>query len=143
LKGKGSASAALTQTATIPVMTVTPVSTPPPPTPTAVDQHAANQIELTLSADTSIEGVRAQGMRSVSLDGKHAKLVVATWTGSLTVDATLAGGRPARAVADATGSRELHLDPLPPRVSRGVPRPEPPAAGAKNPELQESPYGPP
>jgi eukaryotic-like serine/threonine-protein kinase len=141
-KEKAAAGSTTSMTASPPVMTVPAV---PPSAPT--NEHASNEVELTLNADGPIESVRAPGTHSVEIDGTRARLVVASWTGTLTVDAMLAGGRAVRANADASGAHALHLDPVPTsRASgRGPAHVEraPAATAPPKEELQESPYGPP
>jgi hypothetical protein len=66
-------------------------------------------VELTLSADAPIEKVRAAGLRRVSLEGGRAVIVVAPWTGSLAIDAELAGGVIAQGAARASGPRDVTL----------------------------------
>jgi serine/threonine protein kinase len=107
----------------------------------------ADGIELVLHADAPIESVRAAGTQRLELHGNSATLTVAPWSGTLTIDADLAGARGAHVDARATGPRDLTLQAppskppsSPPPSHRAKPRPgaspTPPSS-----ELQSNPYG--
>jgi serine/threonine-protein kinase len=107
----------------------------------------ADGVEIRVVADATILRVSALGMKRASIAGDSASLVVAPWTGTLEVDALLADGREARALADAKGSHEVRLVPQKARPAAARPRgpaPKPggkaPAAGPDRPELHENPY---
>jgi serine/threonine-protein kinase len=96
-------------------------------------------VVLGLTADAPIKSVRAAGVRSVEVNGRSARVVVAPWVGELVVDATLDGKPDARARIAAGGPPNAQLVPVVP-VPAVVPRPRkaPPAPAPD--ELQSSPY---
>jgi hypothetical protein len=104
---------------------------------TPVPAIAEGDIELSLTADGPIRSIEAPGVRSIELRGNKARLVVAKWTGSLAIDATLDGGKHARANVDAQGSHDVKLSPgakAPPIKPTAHPT-------ATATELQSNPYG--
>ena len=96
---------------------------------------------LTLTADAPIESVRAMGTRSISVQGAHARLLVAKWEGTLGIDAVLKGGRAAHVDADAAGGRELKLVVTSNAQKAKPGRTAPAVGGAPAGELQSNPYG--
>jgi serine/threonine-protein kinase len=128
--------------------------------PPSSREVAPDEVAIELTADTTIESVRALGMRDVQVRGSQARLVVARWGGDLSIDAVLEGERAAHAVARSDGPRALHLDPVvpaavatpvdepsaeppPPDAARPAPPARPKATGgAHAPELHANPYGP-
>lgn len=120
----------------------TTASAAPPASPatTAVKPDtAADEIVLTITADAPIKGVDVPGLRSVEIRGNQAKVVVARFSGSIAIDATLEGGKHAIASAGADGPREVHVAPAASAAPRPSARPgaRPTATG----ELQSNPYG--
>jgi serine/threonine-protein kinase len=77
--------------------------------PASSSDVAADEVSLQLAADAAIERISAPGIHSAQVDGPRARLVVARWGGDLPIDAVLAGGRFAHAVATSDGPRELKL----------------------------------
>ena len=120
-------------------------STPPAPPPDLIPE---GEVELTVVADSPIESVRANGTRRVQIDGMKAHVRIIKWKGTLPIEATLAGGRTARAAAAEGATADVHLDPVtidagPPagtgKVKHPLPPPPPPPPPA--PDLHPSPYG--
>ncbi len=111
------------------------------PTPSASTTPPDDSVALTLTADAPIESVRAMGTRSISVQGAHARLVVAKWDGTLGIDAVLKGGRAAHVDADAAGGRELKLVVTPNAQKAKSGRTAPAVGGAPARELQSNPYG--
>jgi serine/threonine protein kinase len=109
--------------------------------PSASAPSTDDSIELALTADASIESVRAMGTRSVSVQGAHARLVVAKWDGVLGIDAVLKGGRTAHVDADATSGHDLKLVVTPKVAPPAAPHAPPAAAAVPTRELQSNPYG--
>jgi hypothetical protein len=122
---------------------------------------AADEVVLQVVADTTIERISAPGIHTATLDGTHARLVVARWGGELDIDAVLVGGGAARAVARSDGPRQIALATVappavpdvatsaavpiaPPPSARSTPRVGHPAAPPAKPgsELHANPYGP-
>ncbi|HEY1692349.1 MAG TPA: serine/threonine-protein kinase [Polyangiaceae bacterium] len=121
---------------------------------------SADEVALRLTADGPIDRVSAPGIHGAEVDGAHARLVVARWGGDLPLEAVLAGGATARAVAASDGSRDIHLATVarpppvassaaialpPPAASepKSAPKPaHPPPAGRPPGELHANPYGP-
>jgi eukaryotic-like serine/threonine-protein kinase len=87
---------------------VTSASSDPPPTAAA----SAGGIELTVTADVPISSLRVPGMRRMAVDGTTATIVVAPWTGALSIEADLEGGGRAHVDARADGGRVLRLASL-------------------------------
>jgi hypothetical protein len=87
------------------VVRLVPVASSPAPS----GDVAADEVSLQLTADAPIERVSAPGIHDAQVDGSHARLVVARWGGELPIDAVLAGGHAAHAVATSDGPRELRL----------------------------------
>jgi serine/threonine-protein kinase len=136
----------------------------PPQTSSAVSAAgnpvAADEVVLQVVADAAIERISAPGIHSATLDGTHARLVVARWGGELVIDAVLAGGAAAHAVARSDGPREIALATAAPAVAVTAPStaaPASPATQSTRPpqrtsrpaapprpgsELQSNPYGP-
>jgi serine/threonine-protein kinase len=111
-------------------------------TPKAED---ADVTLVTVHADTVILGVRAPGAKRVEIVGDHATLYVAPWTGALSIDAVLEGGKRAHASAEAGGPNDVVLvavatQAAPVRSSGKSARPQPSPAGTKKSELQDNPY---
>ena len=98
---------------------------------------AADEVELSLTADAPIRSVEAPGVRSIELRGNKARVVVAKWAGALAIDATLDGGKHARASIDANGSHDVKLSVKAP-ATKVVPVVRPTATAT---ELQSNPYG--
>lgn len=103
----------------------------PPPATSA--PAATGSVAITLRADTPIETVSAEGLRSFSVDGNVATILVAPWSGALTVTAVLKGGASTTAVLDAAGPREVRLvtpapKPVEPVEVAAAPVAEPTAA---------------
>jgi serine/threonine-protein kinase len=86
---------------------------PSVPTATQTPLAPIQGVEIRVTAETTILRVSALGMKRVAITGNAADLVVAPWTGTLEVEALLADGREARALADAKGSHEIRLQPVP------------------------------
>ena len=106
--------------------------------------EVADGVELVLHADAPIESVRAAGTQRLELHGKSATLVVAPWSGTLTIDAQLAGARGAHVDARASGPRDLTLEapPAQPSPSARALKPRPGASPLPpKSELQSNPYG--
>ena len=77
------------------------------PTSTAEDL-APGEVAITLRSDTPIMGVRARGMHRLEIQGNSARIIVASWTGKLHVDAVLQGGKAATAsVPSGASSAQL------------------------------------
>jgi hypothetical protein len=91
-----------------------------------------------VTADAPIKGVEVPGLRSVEIRGNEAKVVVARWTGTLSVDATLEGGKHASAIVTADGSHEAHVTVAPATKPTAKPIPHPTGTAT---ELQSNPYG--
>jgi eukaryotic-like serine/threonine-protein kinase len=106
------------------------VAIAPSATPSVIP--ATDEVTISLTADAPIENVSAPGMRRVELEGTTARLVVATPTKELKVDATLKGGKRVSATL-ATGVRQAKL-------AAPIPTGKPTAAPTAT-ELQSNPYG--
>jgi hypothetical protein len=123
------------------VVSATPGSNSAPPAAQPDDS-----VELALIADLPIESVRARGARHADISGSRARLRVDRWTGSLTIDAVLVGGKQAHATALEGTFGELRLITEVPDAGATPrapthPHEPPPAAPAGN-ELHPNPYGP-
>ena len=140
-------SASATPTSTAVTASPSPTMSVVAPAPTwvtsAVPADGVDSVEIVLHAGAPIESVRASGTRRLELHGSDAKLFVAPWTGTLSIDAQLEGARAAHVDARASGPRDLTLDapPVPSSSGRSAkPRPGGPPAPPKS-ELQSNPYG--
>lgn len=109
-----SATFLLQKVATKPVATVgtqaPESSVTAPTTTTSAVPPAPAEVQLVLLADRRIQSIRAPGTKRIEIENKRAKVTLEPWTGTLTIDAVLEGGRTAHATADATGARELMLE---------------------------------
>ncbi len=103
-------------------------STPVPP--------ATKDIVVDLTAASTIERVDAAGATAIELSGKTARLHIPPWTGTLTVEATLQGGKKATAQL-AAGTTTATLGAAKPHAPAGAG----PAAPTPKPDLQGNPYG--
>ncbi|MEO6573975.1 MAG: hypothetical protein ABIP89_09060, partial [Polyangiaceae bacterium] len=105
--------------------------------PASATPAAPTEVQLVLLSDRRIQSIRAPGTKRIEIENKRAKVTLEPWTGPLTIDAVLEGGRTAHATADATGARELMLETtsVPGPVTQQRPRPPPPGPAVKPPDI--------
>jgi serine/threonine-protein kinase len=94
-------------------------ATSPAATQTQAPAAPTEGIEIRVTAETTILRVSAVGMKRATINGETATIAVAPWTGNLEVEALLSDGREARVLADAKGSRDVRLQPVPKRTGSG------------------------
>ena len=107
--------------ATDPIATATASSTAASPSSTApieidsasapastADDLAPGEVAITLRSDSPIAGVRAPGIHRLEIQGNSARIIVASWSGKLHVEAVLQGGKAATAsVPSGASSAQL------------------------------------
>jgi hypothetical protein len=126
--------------------TTAPAGAPPVTSVSAQPSAPSNDVEIVLVADTPIQSVRAPGARDVTVEGTRAKLHLSRWTGTLTIDAVLAGGMLAHATALEGSVGEVRLERVVADAGRPAaahPKPPPPPPPSQPSEdLHGNPYGP-
>jgi eukaryotic-like serine/threonine-protein kinase len=143
---------------TPPPVAATSSATPPTAaSPGDTSDVAPDEVAIELTAQASIESVRALGMRDVSVRDNHARLVVSRWGGELPIDGVLQGGVAVHVVARSDGPRDLVLAPVAtvtspasvapattkPTTKTGTktPPPQTTSVPTQTSELHENPYG--
>jgi serine/threonine-protein kinase len=117
------------------------------PAATTTPQADGDTSIVTVHADVTILGVRAPGTKRVEIVGDHATLYLTPWTGTLSIEAVLDGGKKAYATVDAGGASDVQLVAAPTQAATPVrpgkatrPAPATGASTAKKNELQDNPY---
>jgi hypothetical protein len=102
-------------------------------------EDAGAGIEIVLLADEPIDSVGASGTRLVQIAGTRARLLVAPWSGTLSIEGRAGGGKPVRASARADGPREIRLERIPPGPSASVASAAPPPGSTSKPGTKRPP----